>query len=87
MYLLLVKSRISFHQVINCVKANQPDFTVLVSGSYDATVRCWDIRSRNKDPIQIMDDAKDSVPTVQISDHTILTGCVYFTKIKLILKN
>jgi len=61
---------------INCVKANQPDFTVLVSGSYDATVRCWDTRSKSKEPIQILNDAKDSIPSVQISDHTILTGSV-----------
>ena len=69
-----LNATISLHQVINCVKANQPDFTVLVSGSYDATVRCWDTRSKSKEPIQILNDAKDSVPSVQISDHTILTG-------------
>ena len=31
-------------------------------------------RSRNNDPIQVMDEAKDSVPTLQLSKQEILTG-------------
>ncbi|XP_031561852.1 WD repeat domain-containing protein 83-like isoform X2 [Actinia tenebrosa] len=61
---------------VNAVKFNQPDSTVIMSASYDATVRCWDTRSRSQDPIQIIDDAKDSIATLQVSQHEILTGSV-----------
>jgi len=59
---------------VNCVKFNSPDSSVILSGSYDATVRCWDCRSRSLEPIQIMDDAKDSVTSIQVSNEEILTG-------------
>ena len=61
-------------QKVNCVKFNQPDSTVIISGSYDATVRCWDCRSRSLEPIQILDDAKDSVSSLAVSQHEILSG-------------
>eukprot|EP00794_Sanderia_malayensis_P016042 gene16042-17664_t len=61
---------------INCVKANKDDFTVLVSGSYDTTVRCWDTRSRSQDPMQVLDEARDSISSIQVSEHSILTGSV-----------
>lgn len=37
-----------------------------LSASYDATVRIWDGRSRNHDPIQILKEAKDSVTDVHV---------------------
>ena len=67
-----------FVQKVNCVKFNQQDSSVILSGSYDATVRCWDCRSRSPDPIQVLDDAKDSVSSLQVSQHAILTGYVSF---------
>ena len=63
-----------YSQKVNCVKANQPDFSVVASGSYDATIRCWDCRSRSTEPVQILDEAKDSIPSLQVSDHQILSG-------------
>jgi len=33
-------------------------------------------RSRATDPVQVMDEAKDSVPSLQLSKHEILTGYV-----------
>lgn len=61
-------------QRVNCVKFNQPDSTVIISGSYDSTIRCWDCRSRSAEPIQIIDDAKDSVSSLMVSQHEILSG-------------
>lgn len=61
-------------QKVNCVKFNQPDSSVIISGSYDATVRCWDCRSRSPEPIQILDDAKDSVSSLAVSQREILSG-------------
>ncbi|CAL1544990.1 unnamed protein product [Lymnaea stagnalis] len=58
---------------VNCVSFNE-ECTVILSGSIDCTVRIWDIRSRKHQPIQVMDEAKDSVTTIQVSDHEILTG-------------
>ncbi|XP_066913209.1 WD repeat domain-containing protein 83-like [Clytia hemisphaerica] len=61
---------------VNCVKFNSPDSSVILSGSYDATVRCWDCRSRSLEPIQIIDDAKDSISSLQVTENEILTGSV-----------
>ena len=38
---------------------------IYASASYDATVRLWDARSKSKDPLMILDDAKDSVSCVK----------------------
>ena len=38
---------------------------VLLSASYDGTVRVWDGRSRSRDPIQILGEAGDSVTAVE----------------------
>lgn len=37
---------------------------VYASASYDATVRLWDARSKSKEPLMILDDAKDSVSCI-----------------------
>ncbi|XP_064478727.1 WD repeat domain-containing protein 83-like [Ornithodoros turicata] len=56
------------------------DSTVAISGSQDSTVRTWDLRSRARDPIQVLDQARDAVTSVCVSDHEIvctsLDGCV-----------
>lgn len=93
---------------VNCVRLNA-DATLAVSGSYDASVRCWDLRAntyanggplnshlapqpahrlsciplifclshvRSREAVQILDDAKDSVPSLALSEHEIVTGSV-----------
>ncbi|MCJ1330756.1 hypothetical protein MMC10_007443 [Thelotrema lepadinum] len=61
-------------------RVNAVDFggegSVVVSGSYDATVRLWDCKSQSTKPIQIFDEAKDSVSSVHVSGHEIATGSV-----------
>jgi len=42
--------------------------SVLLTGSYDKTVSCWDIRSNSRDPIQTLTDFKDSVSFVRHSN-------------------
>ena len=37
---------------------------VYASASYDATVRLWDSRSRSKEPLMVLEDAKDAVTCV-----------------------
>ncbi|KNC74643.1 hypothetical protein SARC_12816, partial [Sphaeroforma arctica JP610] len=62
-------------QRVNCVGFNE-DSSVLFSGSYDATVRIWDCRSKGYEPIQVLNDAKDSVTTLHVSGTDLLFGCV-----------
>lgn len=50
--------------------------TVLVSGSYDTTIKCWDMRSNNYKPIQEMRDSKDSISSIIVTNNFILAGCI-----------
>ncbi|CCM03336.1 uncharacterized protein FIBRA_05465 [Fibroporia radiculosa] len=45
-------------------------------GSYDSTVRLWDLRSPNRQAIQVLDDARDSVQTLHVGPTYVLTGSV-----------
>lgn len=49
---------------------------VVVSGSFDATVRVWDCKSQSTKPIQVLEEAGDSVVGLQVVGHEIVTGCV-----------
>ena len=60
---------------INTVGTNI-DASLIFSGSYDGTVRCWDGRSNNRTPIQTLDDAKDSVTNLLIHEYEIITASV-----------
>lgn len=71
-----VVRRIQAHsQRTNAVMFNQYD-TVAFTASYDGTVKCWDLRSASRDPIQTMDDFKDSVTSLARTDVAILAGSV-----------
>lgn len=50
--------------------------SVVVSGSFDATVRLWDCKSQNTKPIQVLEEAKDSVSSLHVVGHEIVTGSV-----------
>lgn len=60
-------------QRVNSIGLN-PDGTVVVSASYDSTIKLWDCRSLSKRPIQTLTDAKDSVESVSIQDYEIISG-------------
>jgi len=51
---------------IGCVSFAGDEDSVLVSGSADRSVRLWDCRSRNANPIMVLDDAKDSVSCLAV---------------------
>lgn len=40
------------------------DESLLISGSYDCSVKIWDLKSQNRDPIQTLSEAKDSISKV-----------------------
>lgn len=45
-------------------------------GSFDATVRIWDCKSSSMKPIQVLEEARDSVSSLHVVGHEIVTGCV-----------
>jgi WD40 repeat protein len=45
-------------------------------GSFDASVRVWDIKSQQRHPIQIFQDAKDSITSIIVSGSEFITGSV-----------
>ncbi|KAI9251943.1 WD40-repeat-containing domain protein [Phascolomyces articulosus] len=58
---------------VNSVDFNEQG-TVLVSGSFDATIRIWDCRSSNFSPIQVLEDCKDTVMSIHVKDVEIIAG-------------
>jgi len=58
---------------VNCVRFNE-DSSVAVSGSTDATCKCWDLRSRRMEPVQTLAETGDTVTSIDVSDHEILVG-------------
>ncbi|MBW0510069.1 hypothetical protein O181_049784 [Austropuccinia psidii MF-1] len=52
------------------------DGNLLISGSFDASLRIWDIKSQQRLPIQIFQDARDSITSVIVSSSEIISGSV-----------
>ncbi|KAM0803290.1 WD40-repeat-containing domain protein [Usnea florida] len=61
---------------VNCVGFGGEGCSVVVSGSYDATVRLWDCKSQITKPIQVLEEARDSVSSLHVLGHEIVTGSV-----------
>ena len=81
---------ISFNHTIEAGK-NAEDCSVLVTGSYDKSIKIWDCKSNNYEPIQVhhsshseseltnrkvMEDAKDSITSVFVSKYEIIASSV-----------
>ncbi|XP_041983895.1 WD repeat domain-containing protein 83 [Aricia agestis] len=60
---------------VSCIKFNE-ESTMAVSGSVDNTVAFWDVVSRRQEPVQVLKDAKDSITSIQVTDHEVLTSSV-----------
>lgn len=60
---------------VTCIKFNE-ESTMAVSGSIDNTVAFWDVVSRRQEPVQTLKDAKDSITSIQVTDHEVLTTSV-----------
>lgn len=61
---------------VNCVDFGGEEGSVVASGSFDATVRLWDCKSQSTKPIQVFEDSKDSVSSLHVLGHEIVTGSV-----------
>ncbi|KAG7306707.1 hypothetical protein JYU34_008132 [Plutella xylostella] len=60
---------------VTCVTFNE-ESSMAVSGSVDNTVAFWDILSRRQEPVQTLKDAKDTITSIKVTDHEILTCSV-----------
>lgn len=49
---------------------------VVVSGSYDGTVRLWDAKSQAHKPLMVLSEAKDSISSVCVVEHEIMSGSI-----------
>jgi mitogen-activated protein kinase organizer 1 len=47
---------------------------VIATGSFDNSVKLWDLMSSSYKPIQVLDDFKDSITKVAWTDDQIITG-------------
>lgn len=46
------------------------------AGSLDSTVRIWDCKSQSTKPIQVFEEARDSISSVLVAGHEIIAGSV-----------
>jgi mitogen-activated protein kinase organizer 1 len=60
---------------INSIAFNKHE-SVLVSGSYDCSVRIWDLKSQSREPIQILQNAKDSISKILVLNDKIVSASV-----------
>ncbi|KAF7306165.1 Mitogen-activated protein kinase organizer 1 [Mycena chlorophos] len=58
---------------IHAVEFNE-DASVLASGSFDSTVRLWDLKAQTRQPIQVLEEARDAVQTLHVGSTYIITG-------------
>ncbi|KAL6706310.1 hypothetical protein ACN47E_005600 [Coniothyrium glycines] len=50
--------------------------SIIATGSFDGTVRIWDVKSNAYKPIMMLDDAKDSITDIAIHDSDIVSASV-----------
>lgn len=55
---------------------NYNDCSVVISGSSDNTVCIWDMQSRSMKPVQILNESKDAILSIDVHGSQILTGYI-----------
>lgn len=63
----IIRKVLAHNNRINTITLN-PHQNVIATGSYDNTVKLWDLMSRNNKPIQMLDDFKDSITKVIMTE-------------------
>ncbi|KAI4865334.1 WD40 repeat-like protein [Hypoxylon rubiginosum] len=61
---------------INCVAFGGDSDSLLISGSLDASVRVWDVKSSALRPVQVLTEARDAVSAVVVRGPEIVSGSV-----------
>lgn len=62
-------------QRINSCAFNE-DLSVLITGSYDRTIKIWDLKSWGQKPIETLKNFKDSVTKVIVEDCEIIASSI-----------
>lgn len=58
---------------VNCVRFNL-EATLIISGSVDCSVRIFDCKSRSRQSVQVLNEAKDAISCLIVNDQQIITG-------------
>ena len=61
---------------INCVRFGGEGDSLIVSGSFDTSVRLWDVKSGSFKPIQVLNEARDAVTSLAVRGPEIIAGSV-----------
>jgi mitogen-activated protein kinase organizer 1 len=61
---------------INCVRFGGEGDSLIVSGSFDTSVRLWDVKSGSFKPIQVLTEARDAVTGLVVRGPEIIAGSV-----------
>lgn len=61
---------------VECAVFGGEGDAVVISGSFDSTIRLWDARSQSIKPLMVMQEAKDSVTSLVVTGAEILAGSV-----------
>lgn len=61
---------------VEAVSFGGEDSSVVVSGSYDGTLRAWDTKSQSTKPLMVMSEAKDGVTSVKVAGWDIISGSI-----------
>lgn len=48
----------------------------MLLGSFDATVKLWDLKSQSTKPLMSLEEARDSVSCVAVVEHQVFAGSV-----------
>lgn len=62
-------------RINTCCWGGEGDSLVL-TGSFDSTVKIWDTKQRSERPVMTLSDAKDSISSIDVSGAEILAGSV-----------
>ena len=61
---------------VQCVRFNKDESNCIISGSIDGKVKIWDLRAKTFDPIQEIEDFKDSVTYIDLNVQQMLISCL-----------
>ncbi len=61
---------------IECVAFGGEGDSVVVSGSFDSSVRLWDTKSRDGRPLMVLSEARDSVSCLVVGEAEVVAGSV-----------